>query len=346
MNANKDHLGMKKMILAALLALSLLPTKAIDTDSLLFYHSGIVAGQWALTDIDSIACNPATGAQQIYVEQQTMKADAGTGDSMIVRVAPHSMQPIVNDTFWKTVSGTNIYSQGGGIFRFTDAQTGKQHYYWYGVRYTEAESYAKAPTGGSKTSTFKSVTCYRSDDLVNWTSCGDVLTYDEVNSHEWPYWVGRLGVAYVASLKKYALLVQYNSQVLIATATKPTGPFKWQNTVNMTSMIGTSNTGDQTVFTDRDGKSYLVYSYGKGRSRIYLSEIGSKDGKVALLDCHQIYKGSGREGNCMFRYKNKYYMCASDLYGWNASHAYYLVADNIYGPYTPTNQDESDARLL
>jgi len=30
-------------------------------------------------------------------------------------------------------------------------------------------------------------------------------------------------------------------------------------------------------------------------------------------------------------------MCASDLYGWDGSHAYYLVADNIKGPYTPTN---------
>ncbi len=30
-------------------------------------------------------------------------------------------------------------------------------------------------------------------------------------------------------------------------------------------------------------------------------------------------------------------MCASDLYGWNASNVYYLEATDIYGPYTPTN---------
>ena len=29
---------------------------------------------------------------------------------------------ITNDTFWKTTSGSYIYSQGGGIFRFPDAQ--------------------------------------------------------------------------------------------------------------------------------------------------------------------------------------------------------------------------------
>ena len=48
----------------------------------------------------------------------------------------------------------------------------------------------------------------------------------------------------------------------------------------------------------------------------------------------EVAKGSGREGNCMFKYKGKYYFCASDLHGWNASHSYYMVADNILGPYS------------
>ena len=30
-------------------------------------------------------------------------------------------------------------------------------------------------------------------------------------------------------------------------------------------------------------------------------------------------------------------MAASNIYGWDASHAYYLVADDIRGPYTPTD---------
>ncbi len=132
--------------------------------------------------------------------------------------------------------------------------------------------------------------------------------------------------------------MQYNSSVLICTCNTPTGEFKRHNQIDMTNLIGTPNTGDQTVFTDPDtGKSYLVYSYGKGRNKIYLSEIGYRDEKVTLLDCHQIYQGSGREGNCMFKYKKKYYMCASDLYGWNASNVYYLEASDIYGPYTPTD---------
>jgi hypothetical protein len=75
----------------------------------------------------------------------------------------------------------------------------------------------------------------------------------------------------------------------------------------------------------------------RGRNKIYVSEIGVKDGMVNLLDCTEVYKGESREGNCMFKYKGKYYMCASNIYGWDASYAYYLVADDIRGPYTPTN---------
>ncbi|MDE5651094.1 MAG: hypothetical protein K2I35_08855, partial [Duncaniella sp.] len=42
---------------------------------------------------------------------------------------------ITNDRFWDTVDGTPIYSQGGGIFKFTDPADGKEKYYWYGVHY-------------------------------------------------------------------------------------------------------------------------------------------------------------------------------------------------------------------
>ena len=40
---------------------------------------------------------------------------------------------INNNTFWKTTTGSYIYSQGGGIFRFPDAQ-GAEHDYWYGAK--------------------------------------------------------------------------------------------------------------------------------------------------------------------------------------------------------------------
>lgn len=246
---------------------------------------------------------------------------------------------IKNDRFWDTQNGEPIYSQGGGIFTFTDPKDGQEKYYWYGVHYEEAEKYREDPSVTHSRTHFKAVTCYTSTDLVNWKSEGNALEKSEVEeNYQHIYWMGRLGVAYIEEIDQYAMLVQHNSNVIIALADQPAGPFKCHNRLDMTDRIGTPNTGDQTVFTDPDtGTSYLVYSYGKGRHKIYLSEIGVKDGKVDLLDVNQIFKGNGREGNCMVKYKGKYYVFASNLYGWDSSHAFYLVADEIKGPYLPEN---------
>lgn len=246
---------------------------------------------------------------------------------------------ITNNVFWDTKDGLPLYSQGGGIFRFKDPESGIEKYYWYGAQYKESAQYRNDPSVTPPRDNFVSVTCYTSTDLVNWESKGDVLIRAEMDKHQHTRWAGRLGVAYVKEIDKYALFIQHNAEVLVTVSDSPNGPFKWHQRINMEETIGTSNTGDQTVFTDEDtGISYLVYSYGKGRHKLYISEIGMKDGKVGLLDCTQVYKGAGREGNCMFKYKGKYYLFASNLYGWDSSYAYYLVADDIRGPYTPTNE--------
>jgi len=247
---------------------------------------------------------------------------------------------IKNNVFWDTKDGQPIFSQGGGVFRFADPATGAEKYYWYGVKYREAEMYRKDPSQTLAGDYFLSVTCYTSDDLVNWSFESDALTRDEVtNNFPRTSWVGRLGVAYIKELNVYAMLVQHVNQLLILVSDSPAGPFKWHHRKDMQPLIGTPNTGDQTVFTDPDtGISYLVYSLGKGRSQIFISEIGVVNGKVDLLDCTLVFKGAGREGNCMVKHNGKFYLLASNLYGWDSSYPYYLVAENVRGPYLPTNE--------
>lgn len=245
---------------------------------------------------------------------------------------------IQNDTFWDTSDGQPIYSHGGGIFKFKDPATGNDKYYWYGVRYKGSIEYRANPAITAEHAVFDGVTCYSSENLTDWTYEGDVLTPDEIARHERPTWVGRLGVAYIPEKQEYSLIVQCGSGVLFTASDKPNGNFRWSWKKDMTSLIGTSNTGDQTVFTDEDtGRSYLIYSYGRGRNKIYISEIGVRNDTTDLLDCTRVFKGESREGNCMFKYKGRYYMCASNIYGWDGSHAYYLTADSIKGPYSPTD---------
>ncbi|MBR2087609.1 MAG: family 43 glycosylhydrolase [Oscillospiraceae bacterium] len=233
---------------------------------------------------------------------------------------------IVNDCFWKDTKGNNIYSQGGGIFKFGDT------YYWYGVHYRGAETYAAKPTGKNNDYTFVSVSCYSSKDLVNWKFENDVLT-PKSKGWNWAYWGGRLGVAYCPKSKQYVLVTQYNDSVLFASCSSPTGNFEVKNVQDQIPNVLKQGTGDQTIFVDDDGQAYLICSNKGGRGHQYVAKLRESD-YLAAEPAVEVAKGSGREGNCMFKYKGKYYFCASDLHGWNSSHSYYMVADNIYGPYT------------
>lgn len=284
-------------------------------------------------------------------------------------------QNIENDIFWLDTDGNPIYSQGGGIFKFENPETGKDTYYWYGVKYKEAEAFYKNPAKSYSSTTFEAVTCYTSEDLTNWKFEGYVLTESEVSGVEQTNgnpatWLGRMGVAYMEESGTYVMAIQHEfadpdntidsaggdtskdgvtKQVLLLKSDSPTGQFKWDQRINMASYTGgTSNTGDQTIFTDEDtGKDYLVYSYGRGRNRIFLSEIRENaEGKIEIGEPYKVFQGDGREGNCMFKYNGKYYICASDLYGWNASHAYYMVLDSLEPEYLKQKGAESKMKLM
>jgi hypothetical protein len=91
-------------------------------------------------------------------------------------------------------------------------------------------------------------------------------------------------------------------------------------------------TGDATTFIDLDGRPYVIASNKSGRSNVYVIPVRESD-FLALEPTTRIFSGAGREGNCMFEYKGRYYAASSDLHGWNTSHTYYISSDNIRGPY-------------
>lgn len=228
--------------------------------------------------------------------------------------------PIINDRFWKDSSGTPIYSQGGGVLQVGDT------YYWYGVKYGGAPTYAANPTSKNSDTSFQGVTTYSSKDLVNWKlEATDKLS----NAGDW---FGRLGVAYNVTSKKYVLVAQGGGGLYFATSDKPNGGFIYNSVQTNLPGIVNGATGDQTIFQDDDGQAYLVSSSSNGRANRYVSPLRASD-FLAAENAVLVYKGGGREGNCMFKYGGSYYFCSSDLHGWNSSQTYCVSAPNITGPY-------------
>lgn len=92
--------------------------------------------------------------------------------------------------------------------------------------------------------------------------------------------------------------------------------------------------GDQSTFVDDDGKAYLIFSNASGRSHLYVSELRASDYLNVEPATNVFNSGAGgREGNAMFKYNGVYYLCSSDLHGWNASHTYCVTSTSIKGTY-------------
>jgi hypothetical protein len=281
----------------------------------------------ALTTADSVAGDPAATAREVAAAKTALMTTAGELEA----ADEGTFQTITNNTFWNDTSGNPIYSQGGGVFKFGDT------YYWYGVHYRGAELYRANPTrkydGDVR---FESIPVYSSKDLANWKFENRVATRSTPPFNNAP-WVGRLGVSYNENTGKYVLLVQGPGGIVFLQGDSPTANFTHAYTQAQIDNNPTPGTGDQTVFTDDDGKDYLVFSNASGRQHAMISKLRESDSlrierAVRIGQC----SGCGREGNAMFKLDGKYYHSASDLHGWNTSpnYVYESTGSNIQGSYS------------
>ena len=252
-----------------------------------------------------------------------MGGAGGTGGGAVIK----------NDVFWKDTAGSLMYSQGGGVLRAGNT------YYWYGVNYGGAATYAANPANKNSDTSFVAITTYSSTDLANWKFEGNALTYASMASKltmSQSTWIGRVGATYHATTKKYVIIGQYlgtpDTQQFFATSDTPNGAFEVQGTQAVLTNVVNNNCGDQSIFTDDDGQAYIVCSSLSGRSNLYVIPLRPSD-YLQAQPATKIFGGAGREGNAMFKYNGRYYACSSDLHGWNASHAYCISATNILGPY-------------
>ncbi|HKT04988.1 MAG TPA: family 43 glycosylhydrolase [Rugosimonospora sp.] len=283
----------------------------------------------ALRAAAGVAGDASATAREVAAAKTALQTAAGN----LVAADAGTFETITNDSFWTDINGNPIYSQGGGVFRFGDT------YYWYGVHYVGAEDYRANPTKKYDNEvTFVSIPVYSSQDLVHWKFENNVATTATTLPDGSPLsgWVGRLGVVYNENTGKYVLVTQGPGGVVFLRGDSPTDTFEGAAVQAQITNSPTAGTGDQTIFTDDDGKDYLVFSNASGRAHAFVAKLRDSD-SLAVEPAVEIgFNSAGREGNAMFKLDGRYYMAASDLHGWNASVAHVIesTAGTIQGAYS------------
>ena len=88
---------------------------------------------------------------------------------------------------------------------------------------------------------------------------------------------------------------------------------------------------DQNLFVDDDGKAYHIYS-SEENSTLHISQL-TGDYMSDSGNYIRVFSDRYMEAPAMFKYKNKYFLMASDCTGWAPNAARLAWAPTVFGPW-------------
>lgn len=232
---------------------------------------------------------------------------------------------------WYDTSGKVINAHGGGIM-YHDGT-----YYWYGEYKGDSTYLLKdVKTWECWRADTRGVSCYSSQDLVNWTFEGVVLpTSEDIHSELHPSQViERPKVIYNAKNNNFVMWMHIESpdyekaHAGVAVASSPVGPFKYLGSCKPNG----EDSRDQTIFKDDDGRAYHIYS-SEWNKTMYIGLLSDDYTKHTGVFTRNFINQS-REAPAVFKDKGKYYMITSGCTGWDANIALCAVADSMLGHWT------------
>ncbi|WP_169748059.1 glycoside hydrolase family 43 protein [Pseudonocardia acaciae] len=151
-------------------------------------------------------------------------------------------------------------------------------------------TYYAYSTGSSYNKQVWHVPVQKSPSLTGrWTEVGDALP-------ELPAWVNKEGVGHgnvwapeVAARSDGSYILYFTARAAnqnvqcigVALASSPQGPFKPVGSKPLVCRPEDVDSIDPKAFTDTDGKQYLLYTSGRGRSTIWLQQV-SVDGMTSV----------------------------------------------------------------
>lgn len=233
----------------------------------------------------------------------------------LVAVQAQKRQNIVRPgEVWPDNNGKHVQAHGGGIILI-----GKM-YYWYGEERSQ----------GLDTN-YRYVSCYSSNDLVNWTFRGDVVKMADPENLGRRWVLERPKVYYNKKSKKYVMYFHLDdasykvARVGIAVSDKPDGNFTYVKSFRPLE----HESRDIGQFIDDDGTAYLVFEdrpFGFRIARLS-DDYMTVEKEMSLVKEHM-------EGGAIVHYKGLYYSIGSALTGWRANPNKYATAASLEGPWS------------
>ena len=230
---------------------------------------------------------------------------------------------------WPDTDGNHIQAHGGGIVRLDDT------YYWYGEERRH---------GVEEDSLYRYVSCYSSQDLMNWKFEGDVIKLSKPepflsdNCPDRAWVLERPKVYYNARNRQYVMYMHLDgprrgathgyhfASVGVATSSSPTGPFVFQRAFRP---LG-KESRDIGQFIDDDGTAYLIFEC-RPDGGFYIARLSDDYLDVAEETC---FIQNRLEGGAIVHYDGLYYCLGSALTGWKPNPNKYATATSLKGPWS------------
>ncbi|WP_243348112.1 family 43 glycosylhydrolase [Parabacteroides sp. FAFU027] len=234
--------------------------------------------------------------------------------AFIVCVFAQKREIIQPGEIWPDVDGNHIQAHGGGIIKI------KKTYFWYGEQRSQGLD-----------SKYRYVSCYSSEDLINWKFRGNVLKMLPPDSMASNWILERPKVYYNQKTNKYVMYFHLDdakyrtAQVGIAVCNKPDGDFKY---VRRFRPLGCQSR-DIGQFIDDDGSAYLVFE--DRPTGFHIAKLS--DDYMDIVKDMTIVKAH-MEGGAIVHYEGLYYSIGSELTGWRANPNKYATAPSLEGPWT------------
>lgn len=231
-----------------------------------------------------------------------------------IQLAAQKNKEIVPGSLWPDQNGHHIQAHGGGIIKI------KRTYYWYGEDRTKGLD-----------PNFRYVSCYSSNDLMNWTYRGDVVKMADPEDLGKGWVLERPKVYHNLETGKFIMYFHLDdrsykyARVGIAISDKPVGPFKFLKSFRPLGF----QSRDIGQFIDDDGKAYLVFE--DRENGFHIASL-SKDYLNVEKDICLVK--APMEGGAIVHYNGLYYSIGSALTGWRPNPNKYATAPTLAGPWT------------